>query len=284
MAKHEELPPNQGDILTETGRQRQRRLDRRTFIRSGLAVGAGLVASAYVKPNLQSIGIARAFASVTPPPHAKVCVEVCIDFNEFAEGEIITRGKVSGVTVSTKAKDGTAASTTAGGYGTASSVAHPAMIFDSSPADGMLSGGDTDLGTPNQLFGGQGGPNNEPTNTVALGKVLIIAERQLNVDPMICPDVEADGGRLVFEFDQEVQIVSVQVVDIGDNGSAGENKVETFSTTGFGGTPLSTAVLFDLPHNSVETVFMGIHTNVRRMEVRMAGSGAVSEICYIKCQ
>jgi hypothetical protein len=48
--------------------QKHRLTTRRTFIRAGVAIGAGLVASSYVKPNLQTIKIPRAFASASAPP------------------------------------------------------------------------------------------------------------------------------------------------------------------------------------------------------------------------
>ena len=67
MAKKQKPTVHQVDPNeTEVGERRQRRWDRRAFIRTGLAVGAGVVASAYVKPSLQSIGIPRAFAQATP--------------------------------------------------------------------------------------------------------------------------------------------------------------------------------------------------------------------------
>ena len=70
MAKEREQLGNPPENLPEDEGLRRRRWDRRTFIRTGLAVGAGVVASAYVKPNLQSIGIPRAFAQATPGPGA----------------------------------------------------------------------------------------------------------------------------------------------------------------------------------------------------------------------
>ena len=65
MAEQERLPIAQERDGTEGGDQRQRHTSRRTFIRTGLAVAAGVAASAYVKPSLQSIGIPRAFAAAS---------------------------------------------------------------------------------------------------------------------------------------------------------------------------------------------------------------------------
>ena len=55
------------DVRTST--QGKRRLvTRRNFIRTGAVLGAGLVASTYVKPDFQSIKIPYAFASASAPP------------------------------------------------------------------------------------------------------------------------------------------------------------------------------------------------------------------------
>ncbi len=68
------------ESLDKEGSAQRRRHSRRTFIRTGLAVGGGLVASAYVKPFLQSIGVPRAFAQATPvqstPPPCTDCKDI----------------------------------------------------------------------------------------------------------------------------------------------------------------------------------------------------------------
>jgi hypothetical protein len=48
--------------------QNRRLVTRRNFLRTGAVVGAGLVATTYVKPDLQSIKVPRAFASASAPP------------------------------------------------------------------------------------------------------------------------------------------------------------------------------------------------------------------------
>ena len=75
MAEQKDQHGHRPDNLPEDEGQRKRRWDRRTFIRTGLAVGAGVVASAYVKPSLQSIGIPRAFAHGTPALIGKPSIE-----------------------------------------------------------------------------------------------------------------------------------------------------------------------------------------------------------------
>ena len=88
MAKEREQLGNPPDDVPEAEEQRRRRLDRRTFIRTGLAVGGGLVAAAYVKPNLQSIGIPRAFAQVTPGPGGRPSIEFEPDDVDADAGDV----------------------------------------------------------------------------------------------------------------------------------------------------------------------------------------------------
>jgi hypothetical protein len=45
-----------------------RLVSRRSFLRAGAVVGAGLVAGTYVKPGFQSIKVPHAFASASAPP------------------------------------------------------------------------------------------------------------------------------------------------------------------------------------------------------------------------
>ena len=88
----------------------------------------------YVKPSMHSVGIPKAFANVTAPPD-DLCEEVCVDFEGFARGTIIT-GQIADITISTKTKSGDPM------------PGFPAMIFDSSSP----TGGDRDLGTPNEIY------------------------------------------------------------------------------------------------------------------------------------
>ena len=88
MAKQKDQPGNRPDDDTAGGEILQRRLDRRKFVRAGLAVGAGLVASAYVKPNLQSIGIPRAFAQGTPAPGGKPSIEFRPNDVDGSDGDV----------------------------------------------------------------------------------------------------------------------------------------------------------------------------------------------------
>ena len=297
MAKHEELPPNQGGSLTETGGQRQRRLDRRTFIRTGLAVGGGLVAAAYVKPNLQSIGIPRAFASVTPDG-GTLCMPMCIDFEKDADGNDLIAGNIittqfAGIgvmTVSTKTYGNTGGTMENFNQTAIGPLAgNPAMIFDSANP----TGGDFDLGTPNKKFSGPGGPNEDDTNKKPLHNILIIAERLIpGWEPgdkaADGPDDNAGGGRLVFRFSSPVRVDQVDVLDIDDGNDFG-SRVQLYSdlTDASDSSLLFNFKMPDLGNNSFQTVTgdglgssLSDFDNVLRLEVVFKHSGAVAKVCW----
>ena len=148
---------------------------------------------------------------------------------------------------------------------------HPAMIFDSSNP----TGGDRDLGTPNEGFGGPGvgtggGPGQPGANAVPLGNVLILSEDGDSGDP----DDNASGGTLIFTFDVDVRVDAVQILDI-DEGMAGS--VTAFDEDGM--TVGSAGMANNLGNNSVQKVALGA-TGVRRLEVHFPGSGAVAGIVF----
>ena len=146
---------------------------------------------------------------------------------------------------------------------------HPAMIFDSANP----SGGDLDLGTANEDFGGPGvgagGEAGQPgENNTAFGKVLIISEDGDSSDP----DDDASGGTIYFNFDSDVEIVSLAVLDI-------ENNVSFVRTYDAADNVLSTTMMLNLGNNSAQT--LNINTDgVRRMEVFFAGSGAIPFVTF----
>lgn len=144
-----------------------------------------------------------------------------------------------------------------------------AMIFDSSPSDGNLTGGDHDLGSPNQAYGGPGVGNGGSTNTVALGNILIISEDGDASDP----DDEAQGGTFTFTFDQPVSINYLDLLDIDSNEAGGS--VVTLTTAA--GTQS-----FDIPtlgNNSWQRLDIDVD-EVTSMEVHFVSSGAISEFKY----
>ena len=149
-------------------------------------------------------------------------------------------------------------------------ASHPAMIFDSAAP----TGGDTDLGTPNQAFGGpgvgNGGSNNAPgRNATPMGKVLIVQENSTNT-----PDDNANGGSLIFTFDYGVNIDDVQIVDIDDTRRPVRSKPIVMWR---GATLLTTGKMLGLGDNSVQTVSISA-AGVRRLEVNFPASGAVASV------
>lgn len=148
---------------------------------------------------------------------------------------------------------------------------HPAMIFDSANP----TGGDFDLGTPNQDFGGPGvgsggGAGQPGQNDTPLGKVLIISEDGDSNDP----DDEADGGTIIFTFDQPTRVDEIVILDI-DESTAGE--ITAFD--GGGSQIGSIGMASNLGNNSVQTVSLGFR-DVRRLEVHFPGSGAVAGLNF----
>ena len=150
-------------------------------------------------------------------------------------------------------------------------IHHPAMIFDSA----IPTGGDWDLGTPNQDFGGPGiGWGGEAgragENSQALGNILIVSEDGDSSDP----DDDAASGTLIFSFANPVSVESVDVLDIDCDESSGT--IKTFDAAG---ALLTTSPLVKLGDNSFQVVDVGAE-NVSRMEVFFPSSGAVTGIDF----
>ena len=160
---------------------------------------------------------------------------------------------------------------------------HPseALIFESSNP----SGGDTDLGTPNQSFGGpgigKGGSSVEGKNDQALGNLVIIAENMddNDGDGMVDnPDDEAAGGQLIFKFDQKVTITELVLVDIDEN-ERGAIIVATSGDKNGMEIPLK-----GLGDNSVVHLENANWTGIDRFEIRFPGSGGVASLSFEPAQ
>ena len=150
-------------------------------------------------------------------------------------------------------------------------VHHPAMIFDSAHP----TGGDIDLGTPNQDFGGPGigvgGRAGQPgENKLSLGKILIISEDANSANP----DDNAGGGTLIFTFDQPVNVYQVQILDI-DEGTPATLTAFDAGNHVIGAVGMANS----LGDNSFQTVTLGA-SGVRRLEIHFPGSGAVGGIVF----
>ena len=150
-------------------------------------------------------------------------------------------------------------------------VNHPAMIFDSANP----TGGDIDLGSPNQDFGGPGvgsggGAGQPGQNSAPLGQILIISEDGNSANP----DDNAGGGTIIFDFDFPVRVEEVVILDI-DEGMGGD--IVAYDGGGsMIGMGIMSSVLGD---NSVQTVAVGAD-GVRSLEVFFPGSGAVAGIVF----
>jgi hypothetical protein len=154
---------------------------------------------------------------------------------------------------------------------------HPAMIFNTANP----TGGDTDLGSPNQAFGGPGvgvggGASMPGRNSAPLGKALIVAET-LNAAN---PDDSANGGTLIFTFDTPVRLDEVQVLDIDDASAAGTVKAYRDSN---GSTLIATGKMLGLGDNSFQTVGVNA-TEVRRLEIHFPKGGAAASVVSCRNQ
>ncbi len=141
---------------------------------------------------------------------------------------------------------------------TANGGINQAWIFNSAAP----TGGDTDLGTPNQAFGGPGiGAGGSTSNNTALGKLIIIQENSG------APDDNGSGGSLNFNFASPRKVTSIKLVDFDGTGS-------TIRLTRSNGS----VVTIPIPatgDNGVVTMTLNT-TNVTQLRVRMNGSGAVA--------
>ncbi|MEM6471605.1 MAG: putative Ig domain-containing protein, partial [Planctomycetota bacterium] len=151
-------------------------------------------------------------------------------------------------------------------------INHPAMIFDSS----MPSGGDTDLGSPHGDFGGPGiggggaaGTGSE--NASSLGNVLIISEDADSGDP----DDDASGGTFIVTFDHPVRMDELGLLDL----DSGEDS--TITLFDVGGKVIGTTTMTGLGNNAAQTIVLDAN-NVARMEVELAGSGAITDLVFCR--
>jgi Ca2+-binding RTX toxin-like protein len=122
----------------------------------------------------------------------------------------------------------------------------PPMIFDSANP----TGGDYDLATSN------------------LGNLLILSEDGDSSDP----DDNASGGTFVFEFDAPSKVVNFVAVDIERAGS-----VRLYDEHG---ALIDTVAIYPNGNNGQSLVQINT-PDVARMEIELAGSGAIDGVCFI---
>lgn len=137
-------------------------------------------------------------------------------------------------------------SVTAQRDGDAADSENDAMIFDSSAP----TGGDSDLGYADQ------------------GNILIISEDNDASDP----DDEAHGGTMTFEFDEISDVTSLTLLDIEEEGGA----VDLYDIDG---ALINSVAIPAAGDNSTQELAINT-TGVATMEVTLAGSGAVDDLCF----
>lgn len=261
---------------------------RRTFLKVAAATGA--VSAMYAVPRFTSFGPRPAYASITG---GTLCLSV-IDFDAIGgldSGDRI--GNRIGEDLGGWPKDWGDISMPSGqqpwsAFGVSVDTVnraethlheHGAMIFKSSDADGnpTYSGGDADLQTPGY----------HATNTVPRYNILIVSEHGNSSNP----DDDAQGGVIVFQFVDAVEIASIDMIDIDDGNtvrtrlSAYSNAVDLTATppTPFGliGTHVDVSgeegSSWD---NSWQNVPFS-RTGVRELRIRFKSSGAVSKINFV---
>ena len=173
-----------------------------------------------------------------------------IDFDELSAGDVVST-QYPGVTIN--------AVNNRTGYQNA------AMVFDSSNP----TGGDADLGTPNQAFGGPGVGSGGGSNETALGNILIVSEDNDASDP----DDEAQGGTFTFTFAEAVTINHLDLLDI-DSDESGGSVVTVTTPTG--------QQTFAIPvagNNSYQRLPIDVE-DVTSLEVNFVSSGAITELKY----
>ncbi len=148
-----------------------------------------------------------------------------------------------------------------------------AVIFDSANP----TGGDYDIGTPNQSFGGPGSgsggaASGDGPNGIAQGKVLISQEHGYDRGDGIIstePDDQTGGGSIVFDFDSATRVVSVEMLDVHSGGQIVARDAH--------GNAIATAPILSLGTNAFQVV--GIEADgVRQLSVDFADTATVASL------
>lgn len=205
---------------------------------------------------LLSISIIGLFLHASP---ALSQTPILIDFEGLEPGTNVEEVTVNGLTVSIEATGGI----------------NQAWVFDSSAP----TGGDEDLGTPNQNCtpagpgeGTGGVPGSPGENCVALGNVLIIQENDNGI-----PDDASTGGTLTFTFSEPVIVNYFDLLDFEETTTPSiifydENDQQL-------GTPISPTGLGDNSYEQFDPkVDAGVFEVVTKILMDLPISGAVGGI------
>ncbi len=193
------------------------------------------------------------------------------DFSGPDAGTVIAGEEPGGGTASGTAFDFFTVSGSNSGGGPQSII-----IFDSANP----TGGDLDLGTPNETCGGpgqgSGGEAGQPgENCVARGNLLIVAEDIDDGDDdglVDDPDDEAGGGVIRFDFDFVVDLDEIVIIDI----DAETLDFEMSGPDGYVGAGSGS----DYGNNSCQIIDLSEFQSVTSLEVVFSSSGAIAELSF----
>jgi uncharacterized cupredoxin-like copper-binding protein len=157
---------------------------------------------------------------------------------------------------------------------TDNSPSRPLMIFDTS----FPTGGDIDLGTPNELFTippdfiipGPGRGAQGDSNQIPRGQVLIISEDGDSTDP----DDSDIPGLMRFDFDPPVELTEIRILDVDENEAGG-----TATAYDDVGNVILTRPLLPLGDNSFQVVQF-LRKDVSRLDINFVGSGALTAVIF----
>lgn len=159
---------------------------------------------------------------------------VVVDFEGLNAGDVVS-DQFDGVTISAQRS------------GEGDDTENDAMIFDTDNP----TGGDYDLGFDDR------------------GNALIISEDNDSSDP----DDEAHGGTLTFDFDTPSTVVSLNLLDIEEEGGT----IDLFNVDG---DLISSVGIPASGNNSQEEVSIDVD-NVSSLQVNLVGSGAVDDLTFV---
>lgn len=159
--------------------------------------------------------------------------------------------------------------------GSNANVSQPAIVFDSNNP----TGGDPDLGAPFTP-----GPNNPSNQNLSPGNILILHEHPQDCNGTSCTDPDDIGarpaGRFIIEFNKAVELQSIDFFDVEtpESGPGPDNQILLFDMAG---NQILPNTPFYTPDTGGDNKWDVVNFNVvgvKKIEVRMAGSGALDNI------
>ncbi len=233
--------------------------------------------------SIAAVALSMAFGTRTASAQGVTAV---IDFESHSTGEVVS------------SVDGDAAGTAVGPIGLDGSIpsdpgTNRALIFDSSNP----TGGDFDLGSPNNTFGGPGmGPAGEMgqpfENSFPLGKILIFAEDLVDTSPadgfVDDPD-DAAQSDMIFDFDfstitapfvpTDITIFEITTIDGEASEAPGTARLYDSSGSLIAAFSLGATGCNGVRIHTIGAAGVGV-SGVHRMEVELDGSGGIDGIVF----